>query len=150
MRGSVHGCRTPLLPIVLALFVGLPILEIYLLLKLGEATSAEVAVGVVIATGIIGGLLARSQGLRVLWRLRDDLNKGKLPADAIVDGAFVLVGGALLLTPGMITDTIGFLMVIPFTRGILKKKLRKLIAARAAQAWGFTIVDFKVKNDSDR
>jgi len=137
----------PLLPIILLLFVGLPILEIYLLLKLGQATSAEVAIAVVLGTGIAGGLLARSQGLRVLLRLRNDINNHKLPADALIDGAFVLVGGALLLTPGLITDTAGFLMVIPATRKFLKKLLRKLLAAKFAAAYGIKNVHFTLKDD---
>lgn len=142
-----------LIPALIALFIVLPFVELYLLFKLAGATSAEVALGIVIGTGILGGILARSQGLAVLRRLRNDLRQGKLPADALLDGAFVLVGGVLLLTPGMITDTVGFVLLIPPTRALLKKLLKKklvvLVSGRDSGR-GYTDVDFEVKDKNGR
>ena len=138
-----------LIPALIALFIVLPFIELYLLFKLAGATSAEVALGIVIGTGILGGILARSQGLAVLRRLRNDLRQGKLPADALFDGAFVLVGGVLLLTPGMITDTVGFVLLIPPTRALLKKLLKKKLVALVGgpdSGRGYTDVDFEVKD----
>ena len=142
-----------LIPALIALFIVLPFVELYLLFKLAGATSAEVALGIVIGTGILGGILARSQGLAVLRRLRNDLRQGKLPTDALLDGAFVLVGGVLLLTPGMITDTVGFVLLIPPTRALLKKLLKKklvvLVSGRDSDR-GYTDVDFEVKDKNGR
>jgi len=141
-----------LIPALIVLFIALPFVELYLLFKLAGATSAEVALGIVIGTGILGGILARSQGLAVLGRLRDDLRRGKLPADALLDGAFVLVGGVLLLTPGMITDTAGFVLLIPFTRAVLKRFLKKKLVVSAGgpdSARRYTDVDFEVKHKDD-
>jgi UPF0716 protein FxsA len=135
--------------LIIGLFVALPLVELYLLLKLGQATSPEVAISVVIVTGVVGGVLARSQGLRALRRLRDDIQHGRLPAEALFDGALVLVGGVLLLTPGLITDSVGLVLLIPFTRTALKKILRKKIIARIKVAGpnrGYTDVHFTAKH----
>jgi UPF0716 protein FxsA len=127
-----------LLSAIVALFIILPFVELYLLLKLAAWQSPELAIGIVIATGIVGGALARSQGLSMMNRLRRDLNSGRLPAAALIDGAMVLVGGALLITPGMITDFVGFVLLIPFTRAVLKKLLRRRIAKRLHIAYETT------------
>jgi len=140
------------IPFLIALFIILPFVELYLLFELAGATSAATALAVVIATGILGGVLARSQGLAVIRRLRDDLQRGKLPADALFDGALVLVGGVLLLTPGMITDTLGFALLIPPTRKLLKKLLKKKVKALLAASEPrehYSDVQFEVK-DEDR
>ena len=140
------------IPFLIGLFIILPFVELYLLFELARATSAATALAIVIATGILGGILARSQGLAVIRRLRDDLQRGKLPADALFDGALVLVGGVLLLTPGMITDTLGFALLIPPTRKLLKKLLKKKVKALLAGSEPrehYSDVQFEVK-DEDR
>ena len=142
-----------LIPALIGLFIVLPFVELYLLFKLAHATSAEVALGVIIATGVLGGILARSQGAGVLRRLRDEVHQGILPADALFDGALVLVGSVLLLTPGMITDAIGFALLVPPSRRLVKKLLKKRIIARiTASRPGskYTDVKFEVKDTDDR
>ena len=79
---------------------------------------------IVILTGVAGAYLARTQGLLTLIKIQEDLNKGIMPGDKIVDGLMILCGGLTLLTPGLITDTIGFLVLIPATRQIIKEWLK--------------------------
>ena len=155
LQPQFHGRPTHtvrLVPALIALFVVLPFVELYLLLKLAGAMGAEAALLVIIITGILAGILARSQGLAVFRRLRHDLQHGKLPADALFDGALVLVGGVLLLTPGMITDTVGFVLLIPPTRKLIKKAIKERIKAHitiAGPGRQYTDAHFEVKDDQD-
>jgi UPF0716 protein FxsA len=110
---------------LLLLFVLVPLVELYLLLKLGALIGAGPTVAIVIVTGILGGSMARIQGFAVLRRVRESLNAGILPTDALIDGLFVLAGGLLLLTPGLLTDIVGFLALLPPTREYLKKWIKR-------------------------
>ena len=110
---------------IISLFVILPLVELYLLLKVGSLIGAGPTVGIVVLTGIAGGLMARRQGFAVWRRIQDHLNRGALPTAPLVDGLFVLAGGLLLLTPGLITDAAGFLVLLPPTREVLKRWIRK-------------------------
>ncbi len=83
--------------------------------------------------------MARSQGLATLRRIQDDVNKGIMPADKIFDGVMILCGGMLLLTPGLITDFIGFMSLVPFTRRLIKLWLKRKIKNMIAQGRVITI-----------
>lgn len=110
---------------LLLLFVVTPIVELALLLRLGAATEWYWPVVLVIVTGIVGAALARREGTAVLRRIHDELERGAMPADGLVDGLFVLVGGALLITPGVLTDAVGFACLIPPSRRLLKAVLKR-------------------------
>ena len=79
----------------------------------------------VVLTGVTGAWLARLEGLRTLWRLRDDLAQGRLPGQALMDGMSILVGGALLLTPGILTDFVGFSLLLPPTRRAIQRRVTR-------------------------
>jgi len=87
-------------------------------------------IGLVVITGMAGAALARLEGLRTIWKLRGELGKGKLPGGALLDGLAILVGGALLLTPGILTDLVGFSFLLPPTRRVLLKRIRKSLEER--------------------
>jgi UPF0716 protein FxsA len=111
---------------LLLLFTIVPLVELFLLVKLGTVIGIGATVLIVICTGILGAWLARWQGLGVLRRLTEDMNQGRLPADALIDGLLILIAGAVLLTPGLITDGLGFLLLVPQGRAVV----RRLITAR--------------------
>lgn len=111
---------------LLLLFTLVPLLELFLLVKLGTVIGIGETIVIVICTGVLGAWLARWQGLGVIRRLTDDVNQGRLPADALIDGLLILIAGAVLLTPGLITDALGFLLLVPRGRAVV----RKLVAAR--------------------
>lgn len=111
---------------LLLLFTLVPLLELFLLVKLGTLIGVGATVLIVIATGILGASLARWQGLAVLRRLSEDLSQGRLPADALLDGLLIFIAGAVLLTPGLITDALGFFLLLPAGRAVV----RKTVAAR--------------------
>jgi UPF0716 protein FxsA len=113
------------------LFTLVPLIELALLIKLGQYLGALPTIFLVIITGGIGVFLAKDQGLMVLSKIQYDLQQGILPGDSLLDGLLVLVGSVLLITPGLITDIIGFLLLLPFSRTVVRKflkiKLRNLI-----------------------
>ncbi|MCL4126744.1 UNVERIFIED_CONTAM: hypothetical protein GTU68_038351 [Idotea baltica] len=103
-------------PVVAAFFIGVPLIEIYLFIKLGGLIGALPTVVLVIVTALIGVSLLRAQGFNTMARFQKEVATGQLPATTMLEGVALIFGGALLLTPGFLTDTIGFLCLIPFTR----------------------------------
>ena len=103
-------------PVVAALFIGVPLIEIYLFIKLGGLIGALATVVLVIVTALIGVSLLRAQGFNTMAKFQQEITTGQLPASTMLEGVALIFGGALLLTPGFLTDTIGFLCLIPFTR----------------------------------
>ncbi len=107
------------------LFVGLPLVELAILIKLGTLIGVVPTISIVFLTGILGAALARSQGIRVWIGIQNELQSGRIPAEGLLDGMLVLIGGVVLLTPGIITDMFGFFLLIPWSRLWLKRWLRK-------------------------
>ena len=105
------------------LFVIVPLLELALLIQMGQWVGYWPTIGLVVFTGVMGAWLARMQGLRTMWRLRHDLANGRVPGQAIMDGMAVLAGGALLLAPGILTDLIGFGLLFPGTRHAIQRRI---------------------------
>ncbi len=93
-----------------------PVLEIYMLLQIGAAIGVVPTIFSVVATAVIGSWLLRQQGFSTLQRLQQSMAQGTLPAKELIEGPILMVGGALLLTPGFVTDAIGFLCLIPASR----------------------------------
>lgn len=110
---------------LLILFLVVPALEIYTLLEAGRLIGVFPTIGLILATGIAGAWLARSQGLYLLVQIQKELAEGRMPADKLFDGALILAGGLVLLTPGFWTDLMGFICLVPQTRKWLKKLLRR-------------------------
>jgi len=110
---------------LLILFIGVPILEIAILVKIGTFIGFWPTMVIVIATGILGATLARIEGFVVLNKIRNELHLGNIPAEELIDGLLILVGGIVLLTPGLLTDLLGFLILIPWSRNIFKNWLGK-------------------------
>jgi UPF0716 protein FxsA len=106
---------------LLLLFTIVPLVELFLLVKLGTVVGVGPTVALVIFTGVLGAWLARQQGLGVLRRLSEDLAVGRLPAEALIDGLLILIAGAVLLTPGLLTDALGFLLLVPKSRAVVRK-----------------------------
>jgi len=131
------------LPILAVLFLVIPILEVYFLIKVSNIIDIFPTIILVILTAVIGAGLLRQEGVSILARLQQNIGQGKLPAQELIEGVMLAVGGALLITPGFITDTIGFLCLIPFTRkfiakNIMKRSVDKFKAGVNAQMGGFT------------
>ncbi len=112
-----------LLKLILLLTIT-PLVELVLLLKLAQMTSVSFTILLVIGTGIIGGILAKLEGLKVMVKIQTELSRGRLPTDPAIEGAMILVAGALLLTPGILTDALGFSFLFPPSRSILREIIK--------------------------
>ncbi len=110
---------------LLLLFVVVPAIELLLLVEIGRHIGTPATLLLIAFTGVLGASLARWQGLGILRRMQEDVAVGRVPADSIVDGVLVLLAGAVLMTPGVITDIFGFLCLVPVFRNLLKRSLRK-------------------------
>jgi UPF0716 protein FxsA len=108
---------------LLLLFIIVPAVELALLVEVGGRIGTLATLGLIVATGVVGAALARSQGLSVLRQVQRELAEGRLPAGALADGAIILVAGALLMTPGILTDALGFLFLLPGFRHLIKRAL---------------------------
>ena len=107
-----------------------PLVELWLLLWISDRTSLLFTVGLVIVTGVLGAALARWQGLRTLTKIQSQLQDGKMPGDALFDGVLILLAAAVLVTPGILTDACGFLLLIPPCRQVVKGILRRGLAGK--------------------
>ena len=112
------------------LFTIVPVLELYLLIKIGGMIGALNTVLIILVTAIIGASLAKSQGLMVLSQIQQALNEGRLPASELLHGLIILLGGVALLTPGFITDLIGLSMLIPHIREVYIRIVQGIIKRR--------------------
>ncbi|MBC8400565.1 MAG: membrane protein FxsA [Candidatus Marinimicrobia bacterium] len=125
---------------LLAIFIGVPLVEILILIKLGEVMGFWNTILLVIGTGIVGAYLAKLHGLTIWYQIQQDLQMGHMPTDKLMDGLLVLVGGIVLLTPGLLTDILGLALLFPLTRTIFKQWLRERLTTMAQnQESGFFI-----------
>jgi len=115
------------------LFAVIPVIEVYLFIKVGSLIGALPTVALLLSISLAGAWLVRHQGFEILRRIQDELAQGRLPAAELLDGALVLVGGVLLLTPGFFTDVLGLFFLIPFTRALIKKIARLWLQRRLAR-----------------
>jgi UPF0716 protein FxsA len=117
------------------IFTLVPLIELYLLIKIGLHLGAANTVILVVGTGLLGAYLAKMQGIRTVNKIRASLSEGILPAEEMIDALLIFVAGIVLITPGVITDLCGVLILIPSTRLLFKRWLRRkfdrMIASRA-------------------
>jgi len=115
---------------LLLLFILVPLVELALLLWLADKTSWLCTLWLVILTGVVGAWLARREGLRCLRAIQDKTARGELPADSLLDGLMILVAGAVLVTPGILTDLLGFALLIPPFRRVVRRWIKRRIGVR--------------------
>ncbi|MEQ8235103.1 MAG: FxsA family protein [Gammaproteobacteria bacterium] len=126
----------PVFLVLLLLLIGIPLTELYVLIKVGRAIGAGTTIGLVILTAVLGAWLLRLQGLATLARVRSALEAGELPAIELVEGLILLFTAVLLLTPGFITDAIGFAVLLPGVRRALAKGLAAQLVVRSIRPGG--------------
>ena len=136
--------------VLVALFLLVPIAELYVIVQVASGFGVLPTLALLVLVSIAGAWLVRQQGLGVLRRLQDQLARGELPTDELVDGGLILFAGALMLTPGFLTDAVGLLLLIPLTRmgarATLLRRFRRSIEAGLGGAaagpgfatWGFS------------
>jgi UPF0716 protein FxsA len=119
----------PLLALV-AIFIVVPLAELYVILKVGDAIGAVWTILLLAADSVLGSLLLRAQGRSVWRRFNDALGVGRMPHREVLDGVLVIFGGAFLITPGFITDIVGLILLIPPTRALVRRMLVRRLGRR--------------------
>ncbi|MFC1497713.1 FxsA family protein [Verrucomicrobiota bacterium] len=112
---------------LLLAFILMPIIELIALVKVHHLIGFEYTIAIVVLTGVVGAFLAKAQGMVVMAHIRRDLAEGRMPAPRLIDGVMILIAGVLLITPGLITDTIGFMLLLPPVRASIRAWLRKKV-----------------------
>ena len=115
---------------LLLAFTIIPIIEIYLLIEIGSIFGALTAITLVILTGFLGAFMARMQGLQTFFRIQESLREGRMPSGELLDALLIVIAGLVLLTPGFLTDLVGFLLLIPTTRNSIRYWLQRQIKLR--------------------
>lgn len=115
---------------LLALFISIPVIELFLFLQVGARIGWLPTLVIVVVTGILGASLSRAQGLKTLLRYQQALAEGRLPHREVIEGLMILAAGVLLLTPGFLTDAIGFALLIPPVRDAMREKLTAYLSSR--------------------
>ena len=134
---------------LLLLFIIVPALELAILIEIGKDIGFWPTMALIVFTGIIGSSLTRRQGTAVWNQFNSKLQTGALPGNELIDGLIVLCSGALLLTPGIITDFVGFLGLIPQSRALIRSQVRKYVSSSQIQgSFRFNTSPFENMNSS--
>jgi UPF0716 protein FxsA len=120
----------PLLALI-AIFIVVPLAELYVILKVGDAIGWLPTIAILAADSLLGSWLLRSQGRAVWNRFNEAMRAGRVPHSEVIDGVLVIFGGAFLITPGFLTDVIGLLLLLPPTRAVVRRVARRSIERRA-------------------
>lgn len=126
---------------LLTAFILLPIAELWVLLKVDNHIGLRPTLLIVMGTGFVGAWLARAQGFRIMLDIQRDLAEGRMPAPRMMDGVMILIAGAFLITPGLITDSAGFLLLVPpvreYIRGWLRLRIERKLQDGSMRINGF-------------
>ena len=122
--------------LILALFIGIPLLEIAVFIQVGDVIGLWPTLATVVLTAVLGVSLLKRQGLSVLGKAQKSLDRGEMPLRQVFDGACLLIAGALLLTPGFVTDTVGFLLLVPAVRDGLVETFGRYVTVHHTGAPG--------------
>src|SRR3954452_20744118 len=126
-----------MLPLLLLLFIVVPIVELYVLLQVGDAIGVLPTIALLIADSVLGSILMRSQGRAAWLRFNSALAEARVPHREVLDGVLVIFGGALLLTPGFVTDIFGAVLLLPPTRAVIRGLLvRRLLPRMVVSGFG--------------
>ncbi|MFT4295779.1 MAG: FxsA family protein [Micropruina sp.] len=133
-RPPARGRRPWLAPLVLLFFITVPVIEVWLLVSVGQTIGALPTIAILIAEAFLGGWLMRREGAKAWRSLTNAISSGKLPGGELLDPVLVMVGGVLVMLPGFFTDVFGLIFLLPFTRPLARNLLQLFIARRAARS----------------
>lgn len=112
------------------IFAIIPVIELALLIKIGSVIGTLNTIIIVILTAVAGAYMVKLEGIAVMYRIQENMQQGTFPAEELINGMMILMAGVLLLTPGFFTDVVGFLMVFPVSRGVIKRIAGRYIKKR--------------------
>jgi UPF0716 protein FxsA len=118
------------LPLLALLFIVVPLAELYVILQVGQAIGVLDTLVLLIVISVVGAWLAKREGLGVLRRIQRSIEAGRVPGTELIDGFLILLAGALMLTPGFVTDCLAILLLLPPVRVVVRRQLRRRFARR--------------------
>lgn len=124
-------------PVLVASFVLVPLVEIWAILQVGQLVGPWWTIALLVLDSVIGAWLIKREGGRAWQALREALQQGRMPAKEIADGALILIGGTLMLSPGFVLDIAGILLILPFTRPVARRLLTSVVERRLVVAPAF-------------
>lgn len=122
---TTRRAHTEDMPLLFLAFIVVPIVELWVIIQVGQEIGVLPTIALLIAVSVVGTWLLKQQGLATWRRLQTALSEGRMPGDEVIDGALILFGGALLLTPGFLTDVLGLVLLVPVTRAVVRRSLRR-------------------------
>jgi UPF0716 protein FxsA len=122
--------------IVFIALIAIPIIELYVIVQVGQEIGVLPTLALLVIVSLAGAWLLRQQGTATWGRLQETLRRGEVPTKEVTDGALILLGGALLLTPGFVTDAVGLVLLFPVTRAVVKRVARRFLGRVAAVRFG--------------
>lgn len=123
-----------MLLLLVLLFIAIPVVEIYVLIQVGEEIGALWTIGLLVLVSVVGAWLAKREGIGVWTRMQQQVSSGRVPAIELVDAFLILLAGALLLTPGFVTDVLAVVLLVPPTRALVRGGLRRMLIGRVEAA----------------
>jgi UPF0716 protein FxsA len=123
------------MPLLILLFIVVPIAELYVILKVGDLIGILPTIALLVADSLLGSWLLKSQGRTVWRRFQETMQAGRIPHREVIDGVFVIFGGAFLITPGFLTDIVGVLLLLPPTRAVF----RRMLIRRGGRMFGISV-----------
>jgi UPF0716 protein FxsA len=117
-------------PLLALLFLGVPIAELYVIIRVGHAVGVLNTLALLILISVVGAWLAKREGLGVLRRIQRSIEAGRVPGTELVDGFLILLAAALMLTPGFLTDIVAIFLLLPPVRAVVRRQLRRAFARR--------------------
>jgi len=119
------------------LFLVVPLVELYVIIQVGQAIGALNTIGILLLDSVVGGWLMKREGFGIIRRIQDRLAQGRVPGNEIVDAFLILFGGALMLTPGFLTDLLGMALLIPPIRAVVRRVVARRFKVVALKRGGF-------------
>ena len=132
---------------LLLLFTLVPAIELGLLIEVGRRIGTLPTLALILFTGVVGAALARYQGIAVLRRMQAELAEGRLPAVSLLDGVIILIAAALLVTPGILTDAVGFALLVPLTRAGIRRLMRRWLERALREGRANVVISFGPPRD---
>ncbi|QIX26683.1 FxsA family protein [Nocardioides sp. JQ2195] len=134
--------------VIAVLFFGIPLLELYVLIQVGQVIGVGWTILLLIADSLFGGWLIKHEGARAFRALNAALSSGRMPAKELADGILILTGGILMLSPGFVLDVVGLLLILPLTRPVARRALSAFIGARMVTTLPFGPGPSAPRNDN--
>ena len=128
-------------------FTIIPAIELYLLIQIGSVIGTLPTLAIIVLTGVLGAYLAKTQGALTMRKVFSEVNQGKVPAEELLNALIIIIAGVVLITPGFMTDLIGFFLLIPLSRKVIFNSLKSRISNHIQRKQHSNVVEIQIDQD---